>query len=176
MKRIILPLLLALIGLGGGIGAGIYLRPPHGAAEVTANPCGDAGGSSDPGTIASGEGSGDASKHGGEGAAAHDYVKLNNQFIVPVVGTGKVSGLVVLSLSLEVKAGTRDTVFAIEPKLRDVFLQVLFDHANSGGFDGAFTDSNRLDVLRHSLLEAARKVIADRVYDVLITDIVRQET
>ena len=64
-----------------------------------------------------------------------EYVKLSNQFVVPVVKGKTVVSLVVLSLSLEVPEGQKDAVFRREPKLRDSFLQVLFDHANIGGFD-----------------------------------------
>lgn len=183
MKRLLLPMLLALLGLGAGIGAGFMLRdtPDHAASTDCAtahgveNPCGttDATATADDTHAAEGDAHGESA---GDGEATHDYVKLNNQFIVPIVQSGKVSGLVVLSLSLEVKLGASEKVFALEPKLRDMFLQVLFDHANSGGFDGAFTDTNRLDVLRHALFEAARKELAATVSDVLITDIVRQDT
>lgn len=88
---------------------------------------------------------------------------------------GRISGLVVMSLSLEVGPGGQDLVFAREPKLRDVFLQVLFDHANAGGFDGAFTDANRLDPLRAALREVAVNVLGGVVSDVLIVDIARQD-
>ena len=72
--------------------------------------------------------------------ARPEYVKLNNQFVVPVVEDGRVAAMVVLSLSLEVEAGNTEAVYQREPKLRDAFLQVLFDHANVGGFCGSFTD------------------------------------
>ena len=58
--------------------------------------------------------------------------------------------MVVLSLSLEVEAGNTEAVYAREPKLRDVFLQVLFDHANSAAFSGSFTDGSNLILLRTS--------------------------
>ena len=102
-------------------------------------------------------------------------MKLNNQFIVPVVEDGRVASLVVMSLSVEVRTGTREVVFAREPKLRDIFLQQLFDHANQGGFRGAFTNSNTMDVLRNALREAATPVLGDSLLDVLITDIARQD-
>ncbi len=56
------------------------------------------------------------------------------------------------------------------------FLQVLFDHANAGGFNGAFTSSTNMDVLRQSLLETAQAVIGKSVRNVLIVDIVRQDS
>ncbi len=77
-------------------------------------------------------------------ALTPEYVKLPNQFVVPVMAKGKVGAMVILSLSLEVEQGTTQEVYEIEPKLRDVLLQVMFDHANSGGFTGAYTDGANL--------------------------------
>lgn len=58
-----------------------------------------------------------------------------------------------------------------------MFLRVLFDHANAGGFRGTFTDGSTLVALRRALLEAARSAMgAEGVLDVLITDIVRQDS
>ncbi|MGO4851665.1 flagellar basal body-associated FliL family protein [Phaeovulum sp. W22_SRMD_FR3] len=180
--RKILPILLALIGLGGGVGAGIFLRPPPEEAVVI-NPCGDGTAPSEHADAAAAEGHGDAAAaeggHGeGDGAAAEptrEYVKLNNQFVVPVVEQGQVAALVILSLSLEVKIGATQKVYTLEPKLRDNFLQVLFDHANSGGFRGAFTEASNLDPLRRALLEVAIKAVGPEVTNVLISDIVRQD-
>lgn len=161
--RKLFPILLALFGLGAGAGAGLLMRPVQEQA-VAASPCGD---------VASAE---HADAATADDATTKEYVKLNNQFIVPVVGSGSVEALVILSLSLEVTAGSSDKVYAVEPKLRDSFLQVLFDHANAGGFAGAYTNSNNLDVLRAALLEVARKTLGGLVSDVLIVDIVRQDS
>jgi hypothetical protein len=166
----LLPILLALIGVGGGIGAGLALKPAPAEAVAQAE-CPQAG-------HAPAE---QASAHAApqEGAAAEqtqEYVKLNNQFVIPVVGKEKVESLVVMSLSIEVAPGYTETIYAREPKLRDGFLQVMFDHANMGGFQGEFTDSNTMDVLRAALRDVARSVIGDAVGDVLITEIVRQDT
>jgi len=92
-----------------------------------------------------------------------DYVKLNNQFIVPILEGGRVVSMVILSLSLEVKRGTTDDVYAREPKLRDGFLQVMFDHANTGGFRGSFTDAANLVLLRNALLEMAKTTLGRAV-------------
>ena len=149
MKKLILPLILGLIGLGAGVGAGVFLRPAPDADHAEMVP--------------------------EEPATPPEYVKLNNQFVIPVVEDGNVSALVVLALSLEVTTGSTEAVFATEPKLRDVFLQVLFDHANAGGFRGAFTDGSNLIVLRQALKEVAMQVLGDKVSDVLIVDIARQD-
>ena len=103
------------------------------------------------------------------------YLRLQNQFVVPIVKDELVRALVVLSLSLETDPDTVETIYSREPKLRDAFLRVLFDHSHIGGFDGAFTESGRLSVLRVALLEAAQSTVGREVTDILITDIVRQE-
>ncbi|MDP2085034.1 MAG: flagellar basal body-associated FliL family protein [Gemmobacter sp.] len=150
--RKLLPLLLLLIGSGAGLGAGVFLRPPP-----------------EPGPK-------DAPIAAPAKPENLEYVKLPSQFVIPLMDGGRVGALVVLSLSLEVPEGQSDGVHAREPKLRDEFLRVLFEHANTGGFRGTFTDSANLVVLRRALKEGAAKVMRDQVTDVLITDIVRQDS
>jgi len=180
MIRKLLPILIALVGLGGGVGAGLFLRPAtspddHAAAGDPAHaeepPAADDG----HGDAAAAEGHDEGAEAGHEGGVP-EYVKMNNQFVVPVVEDGRVDALVVLSLSLEVEAGNTDAVYLREPKLRDTFLQVMFDHANMGGFSGSFTDGSNLIVLRTSLKEAAALIMGTTVRDVLITDIARQDS
>ncbi len=159
----LIPLVFLILGTGAGVGAAVFLAPagdgeapeaPH--AEKPADKPTDG--------------------HGGPAEAEDsDFVKLNNQFVVPVIQNERVASLVVASLSVEIRAGSGDRVFEREPKLRDSFLRVLFDHANMGGFSGGFTRSDMLDVLRRSLREAAQKELGEDVIDVLITDIARQD-
>lgn len=171
MLRKLLPILLALVGLGGGVGAGLVLRPDP-AAEDHAN-----GAQSKTGAATEHSAENETAAEEGEPEeGAPEYVKMNNQFVVPVVEGGRVVAMVVLSLSLEVATGNTETVYQREPKLRDAFLQVLFDHANTGGFSGSFTDGSNLVVLRTSLKEAAALVLGTVVSDVLITDIARQDS
>jgi flagellar basal body-associated protein FliL len=184
MLKKLLPIVLLLIGTGAGVGAGIYLRPaPIDLVEET-----DESGE----VLKENESAKDAdhkAKAGGQDASAklakdgHDddpeameYVKLNNQFVVPIVKNKNVTALVVLALSLEVPAGQKDAVYLREPKVRDSILQVLFDHANIGGFDGAFTEAKTLDSLRSALREVAQRDLGtDVVNDVLILEIARQD-
>lgn len=151
MIKKLFPVLLGLLGLGIGIGAGIFLRPAPVEAPVVEEI------EIDP-------------------ALAPEYVKLANQFIVPVMAKGKVGAMVILSLSLEVENGTTQEVYKVEPKLRDGMLQVMFDHANAGGFGGSYTDGANLLLLRKALLESAKGVLKEKVSDVLIIDIVRQDS
>ena len=165
MLKKLLPLILLLVGAGAGAGAGIFLRPAP-AEDAASIQSGEA-----PEKVAKIEAKPEADKV----PATHEYVKLSNQFVVPVVERDRVQALVVMSLSLEVPVGQKDAIYAKEPKLRDSFLQVLFDHANVGGFDGAFTSANNLDVLRRALREVAQRDMGETVNDVLIVEIARQD-
>lgn len=155
--RKILPLLLLLIGVGAGLGLGVLLRPPAESHDSVETP--DA----------------QSKTEEAEDSSAHEFVKLNNQFVVPIIKNDRVSSMVLVSLSLEVKSGYKETVYAQEPKLRDALLQTMFDHANIGGFDGAFTQSGNLDLLKKSLFETARITLGDSLAEVLIIDIARQK-
>lgn len=160
MKALFLPVLLGLAGLGIGSAAGYVLRP---APEAP------------PGTTADGTAAAGVPPATGDAVEPPDYVKLSNQFVVPILDEGRVAGMVILSLGLEVEPGQSETVLLHEPKLRDGFLQVLFSHANTGGFRGSFTDAANLIPLRTALRESAQSVLADTVRDVLIGDIARQD-
>lgn len=179
--RFLLPLILALTGAGAGLAAGHFLKPEPVAHD------GDAAGSE----AAHSESAehADDSTHGkdhGEATTARpaedhsssdsDFVKLNNQFIIPILQGGRMKSMVVLSLTLETVAGTKEEIFAREPKIRDAFLQVLFDYANAGGFDGTFTAARALDHLRVALREEATRILGATVLDVLVTDIARQDS
>ena len=160
MIKKLLPILLLLIGTGGGVAAGLFLRPPPPEPDPAAE-------------VHEPEQAADAEEH--EGPVEREYVKLSNQFVIPIVDREAVRALMVLALSVEVTIGSKDTVYLREPKLRDSFLQVLFDHANLGGFEGEFTSANNLAVLRAALLEVAQKDMGPIVTDVLISDIGRQD-
>lgn len=162
----ILPILLALIGVGAGIGAGVMLKPE----PVEEHAVGDCGPQIEAEHT---EIAHKVDEHGDE--ILPEYVKMHNQFVIPVVEDGKMAALVVIAISLEVTAGGKEATFQREPKLRDAFNQILFDHANAGGFEGTFTSSNNMTVLRDALYEIAVKVAGPVVKDVLIAEIVRQD-
>ncbi len=184
MKAMILPLILFIVGAGGGVGAAMFLAPSpaadeaagHETAPEQAAAAGEAHGET--GEAAHEEAApaaAPAADDHGESSGGPEYARLNNQFIVPVVQGGDVVAMVVLTLSLEVAPGQQETVLAREPRLRDSFLQVLFDHSNTGGFEGMFTAASNMRVLRNSLRAAAQQVLGGIVTDVLIIDIVRQD-
>lgn len=168
MLRILIPLVLGLTGLGAGVGAGIALR--HNPAEAPpedAGPCGE---------LPAEEPELDPALDPDVPDPTSEFVDLENQFVIPVVEQGRVGALVVMKLSIETIANGTERVYQREPKLRDRFLRVLLDHANTGGFDGDFTSNGSMDRLRRALLETARLELPETVRDVLILDIARQDT
>lgn len=104
-----------------------------------------------------------------------DYAKLDKHFIIPVVEEGAVSALVVVTMAIEVDTENRDLVFEHEPKLRAEFLNVFFNHAQSGGFSGVFIQTQLMNDLRASLNAAAQSVLGDVASQVLITSLTRQD-
>jgi len=153
----ILPVLFLFVGTGIGVGAAMLMPAGSKGPDTPAN--------TPP----------KSTTETGAAAGQVEFVKLNNQFVVPIVENGRITALVVMSLSLETAPGMKEEVLNLEPKLRDAFLQVMFDHANMGGFSGAFTEAEPLRILRNALRDAARKELGDRVSNVLIVDIARQD-
>lgn len=155
----LLPLFLLLIGVAAGAGAGFMLKPAPETAHPEQSP----------------ETGYEHATPGPEASIATEIVKLNNQFVIPLVAKDRINALVVLSLSIETAAGRTSEVYDREPKLRDVLLQALFNHANMGGFDGEFTKARNMDVLRAALTDVASVVLGDAILGVLITEIARQD-
>lgn len=179
MKKILMPLILALLGIGAGAGAGHFLKPEpepeevaedgHGTGEETAEGHGESHGESHADSHAP------ATHDEKEEGVAYEYVKLDRQFVVPVVSGDRVTSMIVISVALEVKTGETDSVLSHEPKIRDEFLKVMFLHAQSGGFAGSFTEPHVMDDLRNALKASARSVLGPGVHSVLMTNLVRQD-
>lgn len=179
MKKL-LPLVLLLVGAGAGVGAGVFLRPDattHIADLDGAELPEEENGSEQKENAYNDENAEKAQDAAvGESNGNSEYVKLQNQFVVPLVAGDKVIALVVMALSVEVHEGKRELVLQREPKLRDSILQVLFDHANVGGFEGNFTDAQVMGRLRASLNEVAQRDLGkDNALGVLIEEIARQD-
>lgn len=159
----LLPFLIVLFGVLGGFGAGIALRPAPETAVAADTP-------EDAETAPAGGG-----MDGVSGRADTEIIRMGDHFAVPVLEGGSVRAIMVVNLSLEMAGAAGDLVAAREPRLRDRFLQVMFDHANAGGFAGVFTANETLTTLRTALTEAAREVLGPGVAGVLITVIYRRD-
>ena len=161
--KLLIPLIMALTGLAAGAGAGWYLRAPvsdENALETTQE--------EDAREVT-------ARAHDAPQAGESETLRLTNQFMVPLVRDDRVRAIVVIGLALEVSKGHDITLGLHEARLRAAFLQALFDHANTGGFDGVFTSGEVLLGLRGQLRAIAREQLGASLRDVLITDLIRQE-
>ena len=174
MFRLLIPLVLGIAGTAFGVAAALYLVPGEPEEEAAieqvaepaaAAPCGPAEAMDHAETV----------PHRADPDHPSEFVRLSNQFVVPIVSGGRTEALIVLSLTIEVAEGQTEAVHTREPRLRTAFLQVMFNHANSGGFAGNFTTSRNVDVLHEALLAEARGQLGAVVLDVLITDMVRQD-
>lgn len=165
MKKLF-PVLMLLVGTGAGVGAGVYLRPEAHPAEISEE-------------VTKPEKEQAPVVHSDDAdvpAYGKEYIKLSNQFVVPLVEGERISSMVIMTLSVEVPEGQGEKVYDLEPKIRDVFLRVLFDHAAIGGFRGAFLHNENLDTVRKSLQNAALSNFGDGfIDDVLIFEIARQD-
>lgn len=156
----LIPVILIILGLGGGLGAGLMLRPQpdHETTQAT-------------------ETEPPPPPPSRPDASEIDMFEFPNHFMVPLVVEDRITSVVVIQIGLELRADARALVTASAPRLRDRLLQVMFDHANTGGFDGVFTAHDTLGLLRRNLLEAAQHTLGtDVVLGVLITDLLRTGT
>ena len=171
MKKL-LPIILLLVGLGAGVGAGLALRPEPAPPPAMEEDMAKNGEHSD-----GHDGHKEMKKEEkSEGPpTGREYVELVDQFIIPVVNDSSVTSLILVTLTLEVDAGATEKVFQAEPRIRGALLQAMFDHANIGGFNGAFTNSSKLEPLRKTFVDVAQKVYGDEISDVLIVQITRQD-
>ncbi|TCL01445.1 hypothetical protein BXY66_2760 [Shimia isoporae] len=167
MIKKLLPIVLAVVGIGAGIGAGVMLRPAP--APVENHEAAEAGDAHEETAQA------ELPHIASEASDALDYLELEDQFVIPVVEDGRMKSLVLVSVALETKPEAQEKIIENEPRLRGALLQVMFDYANIGGFDGSFTNSSRLAKLRRNFFEVTHAIFGEDVTDVIILEITRQD-
>jgi flagellar basal body-associated protein FliL len=157
MKKL-LPVLIALIGLGGGVFGGAMLKP---APEMTEHA--DAKGH---------DKAKDADAEHGEEHAEEEFVyaNLKKPFFVPVAQPGQRNMIVRLDIHLEVPEALSEKVTMQEPKLRDAFLRTVMNFSHEGGF-ARVKGGEGFIILRDDLLLSARAVLGQDVKNVLIGEI-----
>jgi flagellar FliL protein len=194
MKKL-LPLLIPVLALVGGVAAGEMLRPAqeaghaateatsgnHGAAEDGAAPDGHPKTASDHPApppaddhAAAGDHGGGQGAHGETAAPAEGWFTFPSQFFVPLMRNGDMGAVMILTLTIETGGADLPAMKQQEHRLRDALLRELLIHANTGGFDGNFTSEARLAPLRERLQKAAQASTDLSVKAVLIEDIARQ--
>ena len=151
----IVPVVVALVALAGGAGAGFVLRPA---------PPPDVDGGSAPAPEAAAE----------EPSGPENVFTLRDGFVVPVLRDGKVWSYVVLTLGVGTQGWTAEDVLLREPLLRDGLMEALFLHGSLGGFDEDFTKPQAMARLRRRLDEMVARRLDDPTARVLIVSMARQ--
>lgn len=154
MKKI-LPIVLVLLGIVGGLGAGVFMKP---VPETTAS-------------VEQEKKKADEK----DAEAARSFVKIGRQTIVPVVDNGETRALMLFELAVDVPETKVDEVHRMEPRLRDAFLRELFQMSYTGAFLTDFTEERIIEELRRNLTNAARSYLGHNHAEVLILDVMRQE-
>lgn len=172
MKKI-LPILIALLGLGGGVAAGTIMKPAEQARLHMAE--GDDGHGK---KKASADGHGTKDSHGEASDGSDDelvYVGLDKPFFVPVIKYGQTNTLVRLDIHLEVPEAMQKKVKKHDPKLRDAFLRTVMNFSYDGGFSRVHGGEG-FSILRDDLLISAREILGASVQTVLIGEILTRES
>lgn len=184
--RLILPILLALIGVAGGGYVGYILKPEPVVSEADAES--DAHGPQ-----------AEEDAHGAHAVAAHGpemnerkgktagqpklpqkatdsaYVPIERKLIVPIRRANGRKAFVALDATLEVDPHQVDWVKSHEPKTVDAFLRVLIAFAATGAFDDHAETAMALDDLNAALETTAHAVLGDAVRAVLIANLITQD-
>ncbi|MCI5043994.1 MAG: hypothetical protein MRY72_04795 [Aquisalinus sp.] len=172
MIKKVVPVVLMLVFVVGGIFAADMLRPSPVATAHADDKYEKDGGKDDHGKDGHDDDHGD--KYDAKPTAGNYYFDFSRQFVVPVMESGRVKSLVILDLNLEMDQSEADGMFSMEPKFRDALMRELLALSNEGYFSGQLTDPERYDDIQKALLRAARTV-KDEIISVLILDIARQE-
>ena len=181
--KMLLPILLAVIGVAVGGAVGYAFKPaPEPTEEHVVD--GEHAGASENGETA-GHGQTKANGHGDTNASGlseelseatdSEYIALSRKLIVPFTRENGKKAFVAIDITLEMapEAGHRATDH--EPKILDAFLRTLVSFAATGAFDDHAAASHTLRELNSELLKAARAVLGTSVRAVLISNLLTQD-
>jgi hypothetical protein len=105
----------------------------------------------------------------------HAFIDMERKFVVPLVRGNRVRSLVVVDLRLEVRSAAETRAQELKPKIRDLFLDTLYEMAVAGAFDGDLYSNNVQGEMRTRLLEDAMQVLQDDATAILIGELLRQD-
>ncbi len=189
MKKILFPILMILAVVGGAVAAD-FIRSSGGAkADASAEKSEkksakkdskDSHGKADKKDKKDKKDKGHSKKddkgHSSESDSSNvAYLKFKRQFVVPVMQSGKIDALVIMNLNLELNGEAPDNAYSLEPKLRDALTRELLTLSDDDMFGANLTSADSYEILRSTLLRAAKAVMPEGIEDILILDVARQE-
>lgn len=177
MKKFLLPVILVLMGIGGGAFVGTTMKPE--TEEKSAEAKGDALDKED----SHNKQKSNTTSHRLETAALDikgpredvDYVDLPKQFVIPLVNAEGKRSLIVLQLQIEIDKDKAELAEIHAPKLRDAFLRTLLELSDTGAFENSVTSRATLEDVRYELKRAAQNILGKSVHGVLIEQLMRQD-
>lgn len=119
--------------------------------------------------------SGSGKDHAGSASENTTYYKFSREFVVPILRDGRVKGLVILNINLEVDQKISSDLFSLDPKLRDNIMTTLVTLSNDGHTFETITDVESYETIRSMILMNLKNVVPEGVRNVLILDMAKQE-
>jgi hypothetical protein len=175
---IIVLLIAAIAGGGGGFFAKtLAVKPASADAEDGADSDGEAAADGHGAAVADAVHGEDKKKKkkGGHGeeknASATTFMKFGRQFVVPVVREGRPKSMVILDINIEIDTSLEESIYTLEPRLRDALLTRLLILAGAGTLPQMLEDDAKMEATKAALLETSRSIIGDAAKNILILDI-----
>ena len=109
--------------------------------------------------------------HGEEDTGSTSYMKFSRQFVVPVVRRGKPKSMVILDINIEVDNSQGESVYSLEPRLRDAILTRLLALAGEDMLPQMLEDVDKMELMKAALLETSREIMGDAALNILILDL-----
>lgn len=169
--RLLLPIILAVLGVVGGGYVGLTLKPAP-EPKTTEQKSGDASAEK----AKEDEVSAAPLSRRPSKATDSSYVALDQKLIVPIRRANGRKAFVALDATLEIDPKKEDWVKAHQPKTVDAFLRVMIAFAATGAFDDHAETAMALDDLNDALLTTAEAVLGDAVRAVLISNLITQDS
>lgn len=167
IKKLLPVIVILAAGIIGG-GGGYFAKTQ--TAKAASAPAGE-----DHAEAADDHGKKKKKKKGGHGAeedvGATSYMRFGRQFVVPVVERGKPKTMVILDINIEVDNTLNESVYTLEPRLRDALLARMLELAAQGMLPQMLEEAEKMDATKAALLETSRTIIGDAALNILILDI-----
>lgn len=159
----LLPVIVIAVGAAVGGGGGYFAKTMTASAPTKTTDSGDEHGGK--------EKKKKKGSHGEEAAGATSFMKFSRQFVVPVVRQGRPKSMVILDINLEVDNSLNESVYVLEPRLRDAILSKLLVLASQGMLPQMLEDQEKMETTKAALLETSQEIIGDAALSVLILDL-----
>lgn len=177
--KLIITSVVAIVFIAAGSFAGVVLKAPSSASASATDEHADDHGDDHGEHADDDHGKSKKDSHGddGYGKSSGDasYYKFSREFVVPIMRGGQVKSLVILHISLETDSATSEKLFSEEPKLRDNIMTTLIELSNDGRTLERPTEVSNYETIRAMVLMNLKDAITDKIKNVLIVDVAKQD-